>query len=91
MCLELFKQKADSLEIIHNDYLEGLEDDQDFENEFITVEEYWRKIFENKLRAKHALEHLKKVMKENKTVLPIMARSYKMINSRKHYANDSLK
>ncbi|GFW29241.1 hypothetical protein TNCV_741831 [Trichonephila clavipes] len=39
MCLELFKQKSDSLEIIHNDYLDGLEDEQDFENEFIMVEE----------------------------------------------------
>ncbi|GFV41168.1 hypothetical protein TNCV_1102311 [Trichonephila clavipes] len=65
MCLELFKQKAHSLEIIHNAYLDGLEDDQDFENELITVEEYREKSSRIQLRAKRAFEHLKKITKEN--------------------------
>ncbi|GFY67490.1 uncharacterized protein TNIN_112091 [Trichonephila inaurata madagascariensis] len=43
MCLERFKQKADSIEITHNGYLDGLEDVQDFENQFIMVEEYREK------------------------------------------------
>ncbi|GFW72064.1 uncharacterized protein TNCV_4789521 [Trichonephila clavipes] len=67
MCLEWFKQKVDSLEITHNGYLEGLEDEQDFENQFITVEEYREKSLRIQLRAKRALEHLKKITKENKT------------------------
>ncbi|GFY42680.1 uncharacterized protein TNIN_314651 [Trichonephila inaurata madagascariensis] len=67
MCLELLKQKADSLEITHNGYLDGLEDDQDFENQFITVEEYREKSLRIQLQAKRALEHLKKITKENET------------------------
>ncbi|GFY69939.1 hypothetical protein TNIN_394611 [Trichonephila inaurata madagascariensis] len=67
MCLELFKQKADSLEITHNGYLDGLEDDQDFENQFIMVEEYREKSLRIQLQAKRALECLKNITKENET------------------------
>ncbi|GFU35409.1 hypothetical protein TNCV_3641041 [Trichonephila clavipes] len=55
MCLELFKQKADTLEITHNCYLDGLEDDQDFENQFIMVDEYREKSLRIQQRAKRAL------------------------------------
>ncbi|GFY71989.1 uncharacterized protein TNIN_348621 [Trichonephila inaurata madagascariensis] len=53
------------------------------------VEEYREKSLRIQLRAKRALEHLKRLRRKTRLLLPIMARSYKMIMSRKHYANDS--
>ncbi|GFW62103.1 hypothetical protein TNCV_1685341 [Trichonephila clavipes] len=74
MCFEWFKQKADSLEITYNVYLDDLKDDQDFENQFIVGEEYREKSLRIQLRAKRALEYLKKIMKENKTAFTAVTR-----------------
>ena len=68
MCYGLFKQKADTLEITHNSYLDSLPDGNDFETEYSTVEEYREKALRIEIRAKRVLDNLKNSPKENESI-----------------------
>lgn len=67
MCLHLFKQKADSLELTHNNYLDALQDETEFTTEFNIVEEYREKALRMELKSKRVLENIKNKQNNNES------------------------
>ena len=69
MCLHWFKQKADALELTHNNYLDALEDEAEFITEFNDVEDYREKALRIQLTAKRVFDNLK-IPSESETDIP---------------------
>ncbi|GIY31400.1 hypothetical protein CDAR_559741 [Caerostris darwini] len=59
LCLHLLKQKTDSLELTHNEYLDALSDETEFKTEFNIVEEYREKALSMEFKSKLVLEKIK--------------------------------
>lgn len=67
MCLHLIKQKADSLELTHNNYLDALTDETEFQSEFNIVEDYREKALRIEIKSKRVLENIKSKLSNNKS------------------------
>ncbi|GFX52966.1 uncharacterized protein TNCV_3228341 [Trichonephila clavipes] len=65
MCLHLLKQKTNSLELTHNNYLDALTDETEFKTEFNIIEEYREKALRIELKSKRVLENIKSKQKNN--------------------------
>ncbi|GFV91506.1 CCHC-type domain-containing protein [Trichonephila clavipes] len=65
MCLHLLKQKTNSLELTHNNYLDALTDETEFKIEFNIIEEYREKALRIELKSKRVLENIKSKQNNN--------------------------
>ncbi|GFX71655.1 integrase catalytic domain-containing protein [Trichonephila clavipes] len=65
MCLHLLKQKTNSLELTHNNYLDALTDETEFKIEFNIIEEYREKALRIELKSKRVLENIKSKLNNN--------------------------
>ncbi|GIY42358.1 DUF1758 domain-containing protein [Caerostris darwini] len=65
LCLHLLKQKTDSLELTHNEYLDTLTDETEFKTEFNIVEEYREKALSMEFKSKRVLENIKSKQNNN--------------------------
>ncbi|GFW25236.1 uncharacterized protein TNCV_5088021 [Trichonephila clavipes] len=65
MCLHLLKQKTNSLELTHNNYLDALTDETEFKIEFNIIEEYREKALRTELKSKRVLENIKNKQNNN--------------------------
>ncbi|GFX09225.1 CCHC-type domain-containing protein [Trichonephila clavipes] len=65
MCLHLLKQKSNSLELTHNNYLDALTDETEFKIEFNIIEEYREKALRIELKSKRVLENIKSKQNNN--------------------------
>ncbi|GFX95795.1 uncharacterized protein TNCV_2083751 [Trichonephila clavipes] len=65
MCLHLLKQKTNSLELTHNNYLDALTDETEFKTEFNIIEEYREKALRIELKSKRVLENIKSKQNNN--------------------------
>ncbi|GFW89726.1 integrase catalytic domain-containing protein [Trichonephila clavipes] len=65
MCLHLLKQKTNSLELTHNNYLDVLTDETEFKIEFNIIEEYREKVLRIELKSKRVLENIKSKQNNN--------------------------
>ncbi|GIY38112.1 reverse transcriptase [Caerostris extrusa] len=67
LCLHLLKQKTDSLELTHNEYLDALTDETEFITEFNIVEEYREKALNMEFKSKRVLEKIKSKQNNNES------------------------
>ncbi|GFV87792.1 hypothetical protein TNCV_780741 [Trichonephila clavipes] len=67
MCLHLLKQKTNSLELTHNNYLDALTDETEFKIEFNIIEEYREKALRIELKSKRVLENIKSKQNNNES------------------------
>ncbi|GFS92163.1 integrase catalytic domain-containing protein [Trichonephila clavipes] len=65
MCLHLLKQKTNSLELTHNNYLDALTNETEFKIEFNIIEEYREKALRIELKSKRVLENIKSKQNNN--------------------------
>ncbi|GFX15072.1 uncharacterized protein TNCV_4898391 [Trichonephila clavipes] len=65
MCLHLLKQKTNSLELTHNNYLDALTDETEFKIEFNIIEEYREKALRIELKSKRVLQNIKSKQNNN--------------------------
>ncbi|GFT37835.1 CCHC-type domain-containing protein [Trichonephila clavipes] len=65
MCLHLLRQKTNSLELTHNNYLDALTDETEFKIEFNIIEEYREKALRIELKSKRVLENIKSKQNNN--------------------------
>ncbi|GFY19923.1 uncharacterized protein TNCV_2146161 [Trichonephila clavipes] len=65
MCLHLLKQKTNSLELTHNNYLDALTYETEFKIEFNIIEEYREKALRIELKSKRVLENIKSKQNNN--------------------------
>ncbi|GIY38559.1 hypothetical protein CDAR_46871 [Caerostris darwini] len=67
LCLHLLKQKTDSLELTHNEYLDTLSDETEFKTEFNIVEEYRENALIMEFKSKRVLEKIKSKQNNNES------------------------
>ncbi|GFX36442.1 integrase catalytic domain-containing protein [Trichonephila clavipes] len=65
MCLHLLRQKTNSLELTHNNYLDALTDETEFKIEFNIIEECREKALRIELKSKRVLENIKSKQNNN--------------------------